>query len=78
MPNGVYDTEDWPVGSRFLGAMKDYEHVGDRSGWVENSDGTYSYLIRMYGNKYVRSKQTVTKREAFKYILQGDKKGIDD
>lgn len=49
-----------------------------RGGWVENEDGRWSYLIRMHGDTYFRSKHTVTKQEAFKYILMGDKKGIEN
>lgn len=77
MPNGCYDTEEWPVGSRGLKYAREYEHKGDRTGWVKNDDGTYSYLIRIVGDNYLRSQQTLTKKEYFKVILQGDKKGDD-
>lgn len=57
--------------------MLDLAQENTRGGWVENEDGTWSYLIRKHGNKYFRSRKTVSKKEAFKYILMGDKKGDD-
>jgi hypothetical protein len=57
--------------------MLDLTQENKRGGWVENEDGTWSYLIRKAGNEYFRSQQTVSKKEAFKYILMGDKKGND-
>jgi hypothetical protein len=52
--------------------------TADHGGWIENEDGTWSYLIRRHGNKYFRSHKTVSKQEAFKYILMGDEKGTDN
>lgn len=65
----LYNTRDWKN-------QHDEKFIENASGgWVENEDGTWSYLIRMHGNKHIRSHKTVSKQEAFKYILMGDKKG---
>lgn len=52
------------------------KNTTDYSGWVENNDGTWSYLIRMHNNRYFLSHTKITKQLAFKCILQGDRKGI--
>ena len=74
----MHNTQDQPFGpSSILKFSKEYKHKGDRTGWVKNNEDSYSYLIRIFGDTYVLSKKTVTEKEYFKYILQGDRRGDD-
>ena len=72
----MHNIQDRPFGpSSILKFSK--EDKGDRTGWVKNNEDSYSYLIRIFGDTFVLSKKTVTEKEYFKYILQGDRRGDD-